>query len=152
MPFPEKSGLFWRCCGFHLTNGQIFTTGGGPGKRELRLNLFVIIPSALATAAFLRRPLSVRGCKHNLAIRRCAGNATAARFVNVNPGSVFTADSLGHRVTADRCFLLSKYVSPALLLCCLVHESRMNSLERRCGVCLPVTSLRIARTKHVIVK
>lgn len=94
VPFPEKSGLFWRCCGFHLTNGQIFTTRGGPGKRELRLNLLVIISRALAVPLFLRRPLSVRGCKHNLAIRRCAGNvhahATAARkFVNVNPGSVY---------------------------------------------------------------
>lgn len=92
--FPEKSGLFWRCCGFHLTNGQIFTTRGGPGKRELRLNLLVIISRALAMAVFLRRPLSVRGCKHNLAIRRCAGNvhahATAMRkFVNVNLGSVY---------------------------------------------------------------
>lgn len=46
---------------------------------------------------------------------------------------MFTADSLGHRVTVDLCFLLSKYVSPALLLCCLVHETRMNTLELQCG-------------------
>lgn len=136
VPFPEKSELFWRRCGFHLTNGQIFTTRGGPGKRELRLNLFVIISRALATAVFLRRPLSVRGCKHNLAIRCCAGNvdahATAARLLMLTQ-EVFTADSLGHRVTADLCFLLSKYVSPALLLCCLVHETRMNTLELQRG-------------------